>query len=142
MLTKQALIQEAVKWIGRPYSAAGTQECGANCLGVFGGILRNLGGLENLVAEIEKHAKYARPVRSGDLFRCLIASKYLETIRPRKMEPGNFLLIRFSGEPQHMAIITEPGIVLHASGLHKRVIRHGLPRDWKVVCEFKIVGLQ
>ncbi len=142
MLTKQALVQEAVKWIGRPYSASGTQECGANCLGVFGGILRNLGGLEGLVAEIEKHAKYARPIHSGQLFRLLTTSKYLETIRPKRLETGNFLLIRFAGEPQHMAIITEPGIVLHASGPHKRVIQHGLPRDWKIVCEFKIIGLQ
>ncbi len=141
MPTKQALIQEALKWIDRPYKASGTQECGANCLGVFGGILRNLGGLEGLVGEIEKHAKYAKPIRSGEFLKLLIESEYLETVSPRKMETSNFLLLRVGGEPQHMAIITEPGIVLHASGTYGRVIRHGLPRFWKIVCEFKIVGL-
>lgn len=141
MTTTKDILQEALKWEGRPYKASGAQECGANCLGVFGGILRNVGGLEDLVAEIEKHAKYAKPIRSGEFLRLLVASEFLETIRPPKFVVGNFLLLHVGKEPQHMAIITEPGIVLHASSAHGRVIRHGLPKSWRIACEFRIVGL-
>ncbi len=142
MTTTKAVIEEALIWIGSPYKSSGAQECGANCLGVFGGILRNIGSLEGLVAEIEHHAKYAKPIRSGEFLRLLIASDYLETIRPLEYKVGDFLLMRVRDEPQHMALITEPGIVLHASSLHGRVIRHGLPKNWRPSCEFRIVGLQ
>jgi len=93
---------------------------------------------EDLADEIEVHARYARQYGPGQLLKGLIESEHLETIRPPKFIPGNLIITKVQGEPRHLALITEPGVVLHASVLHKRVVRHGLPANWRVVCEFKV----
>ncbi len=103
--------------------------------------MRNLGGLEDIVEEIERYASYAKQRRPGDLLRNLVASPHLEVIRPAKFNTGNLIITRFQGDPRHLALVTEPGIILHASQMHKRVIRQGLPRDWNVVAEFRIKRL-
>ncbi len=142
MPTREALIKEALSWVGRPYKPSGAQENGANCLGCMVGILRNLGGLEDLVAEATPHVNYRRPVKSGELMRLLIASKHLVLIRPAKLEVGNLLLLRIQGEPQHLALLVEPRIVIHADAQRGRVIHHGLPDDWVIAAEFRIKGIE
>jgi len=141
MPTTRALIHEALQWEGRPYRASGSHESGANCLGIWGGILRNLGGLEDIVDEIEHYASYAKQRSRGDLLRNLVQSPHLEVIRPAKFIVGNLIITRFQGDPRHLALVTEPRVILHASQLHKRVIRQGLPSEWKVSCEFRIKRL-
>ncbi len=141
MTTRKEFIQEALKWIGRPYKPSGSQECGANCLGVFIGIARNVGGLEGLVAQAEKYADYAKQTKPREFLKRLVTSDYLEHIHPKKHDVGNLLLICIQGEPQHLVLLTEPGIILHASVGKKKVIQHGLPTEWKIAGEFRIKAL-
>ena len=141
MPTRTALISQARTWIDVPAIASGSQRCGVNCLGLFVGILRELGGFEVMVKEAEKHIGYKNPVTPNDLLRRLSSSKHLQIIRPPKLQPGNLMLFFNREGPQHLALVTEPEIILHAAQNKKKVIEHRIPAGWRVASEFKLVGI-
>lgn len=126
-------------WVGRPYRPAGARECGVNCLGLFVAILREAGGFEDLAAAAEPHAGFARPPKSGALLRGL--KDHLAGVPVENAGPGDLLLFRIGGEPQHLAILTEPGVILHADGVKGRVVEHRLPPGWRPVAAFRIPGV-
>jgi cell wall-associated NlpC family hydrolase len=129
-------IAAARTWEGRPYNASGAQACGANCLGLFVAIARGTGGLERLAAAAEPHVGHAKPPARSALLRALRV--HLDQVRPGDAKPGDLLLFNVSDEPRHLAILTEPNVILHADALHGRVVQHRLPRDWHPVAAFRI----
>lgn len=143
MPTTQDFIAETLKYQGVTYNAIGTQSCGANCLGIWALILSSLGGFDKLVLELEAGARYSRPTSTGELMRGMVRSNYLEDIRPIRKEVGHLLLFRVAGEPQHLALIVEPGIIFHADNdpTRRRTNVQGLPNDWPIAKEFRLVGL-
>ncbi len=137
--TRSDFIAAARAWEGRPYNASGAQACGANCLGLFVAIARDTSGLERLVTAAEPHVGHAKPPTRYALLRALRA--YLDEVPPRDAAPGDLLLFSAGAEPRHLAILTEPNMILHADALHGRVVQHRLPRDWRPVAAFRIQGL-
>ncbi len=142
MPTRTALISQARTWIDVPAIASGSQRGGVSCLGLPIGILRELGGFEMMVQEGEKHVGFKSPKAPGELLRNLTNSKYLRLIRPSQITPGNWLLLFTSDGPQHLALVTEPGIILHAAQAKKKVVEHLIPDGWRVASEFEIVGIK
>ena len=141
MLTRANLIKVAKTWIGVPVRPSGAQRMGVNCLGLFVGILREAGGFENIVIEAEKHVGFREPTYPGDFLRRLSNSKHVRIVRPSLLKEGNFILLLTRGTPQHLAFVTEPGIILHASIRKGKVIEHLLPTGWQSVAEFELIGL-
>lgn len=142
MPTRNELIVVARTWLDVPAIASGAERHGVNCLGLFIGILREVGGFEGMVEESTKHLGFRVPTSPGDLMRKLSGTKHLKSLpRPFKMEVGNLLLIFTRDGPQHLALITEPGVILHASQAKKKVVQHRIPEGWRVAAEFKLVGL-
>lgn len=142
MTTKEAFLQEARNSIGLPFNSQGAQECGVHCLGVFINIGRKFDDLHALVEEFEPYVGFTRPFEPGVMLRMMVASKHLEVVRPPKLEVANLLLIRFANEPQHLVLIIEPGIILHARGNpHNRVLDQGLPPEWSIALEVRIRAL-
>ena len=125
-----------------PVRPSGSQRVGVNCLGLFVGIIRELGGFEEMVTEAESHVGFSTPTSTGDFLRKMKASKHLKLVRPTKLRPGNFVLLFTRDGPQHLAIVTEPGVILHASSRKKKVVEHILPSAWQIAAEFEVVGLE
>ncbi len=141
MPTRSELIKTAKTWLDVPVRPSGSQRVGVNCLGLFVGVLREVGGLEEMVEEAEKHVGFKAPITPGDFLREMKASSYLKPVRPTRLRPGNFILLFTRDGPQHLAFVTEIGVILHASSRKKKVVEHLLPDDWRVAAEFEIVGL-
>ena len=141
MPTRVDLIKQAKTWVSVPVRPSGSQRVGCNCLGLFVGVIREVGGLEEMVLEAESHVGFRVPITPGDFLREMKASSFLRLVRPTELRPGNFVLLFTRDGPQHLAIITEPGVILHASARKKKVVEHLLPSGWRVAAEFEIVGL-
>lgn len=142
MTTRKALIREAREWISVPAIESGTHKNGVNCSGLFIGIARNVEGLQKIAAEAEPYSGFKNPMEPGGLLRMLSSTNRLRAVTPPILRPGNFVLFYAGKEPQHLTIVTEPGVILHASQIKKKVVEHGIPGDWRVAREFEIVGIE
>ncbi len=142
MTTRADLIKQAKTWVNSPVRPSGSQRVGVNCLGLFVGVLREAGGFADVVVEAEKHVGFKAPITPGDFLREMKASRHLRLIQPAELRPGNFVLLFTRDGPQHLAFVTEPGVILHASARKKKVVEHLLPAGWKVAAELEIVGLE
>lgn len=141
MPTRNELIAVAKTWIDVPAIASGAQRSGVNCLGLFVGIAREIGGLEDMVTEAEKHVGFRVPTTPSGLMKGLVKSNYLELVIPPTMSPGNLVLFFTRDGPQHLALVTEPGVIIHAAQVKKKVVEHLVPKGWRVAREFEIVGI-
>ena len=58
------------------------------------------------------------------------------------MLPGDLLLMRFAGEPQHLAVFTGETII-HAYQATGRVVEHSLDDKWRrrIVRVYRFVGV-
>lgn len=72
---------------------------------------------------------YPRRPSGGQLQIQLDMQKSIEKVTGTLL-PGDILLMRFSGEPQHLAIYTDPNII-HAYEAAGRVVEHILDTSWK-----------
>ena len=142
MPTRAELIAQARTWLGVPAIVGGSQRCGVNCLGIIVGILRELGSFEAMVEEMDKHVGFKKPTTPGDLLRKLLVSKHWKNIKPVKLQPGNLVLFFTLEGPQHLALITEPGVILHAAQNKKKVVEHLIPDGWRIAAEFELVGIE
>lgn len=142
MATRNELITQARTWLNVPAIASGAQRVGCNCLGLHVGYLRELGGFEELVEEAEKHVGMKRPVTPDDLMKKLVASAHVRNIRPIGLHVGNLVLFFTRDGPQHLTLVTEPKIVLHAAQIKKRVVEHLIPDGWRPAAEFEFVGIE
>jgi len=140
--TRKALIAVARTWIDVPAIASGAQRVGCNCLGLHVGYLRELGGFEKLVEEAEKHVGMRGPVTPNDLMKKLVQSTHVRNIRPIKLEVGNLVLFFTRDGPQHLTLITEPGVVFHAAQIKGKVVEHHIPKGWRPAAEFEFVGIE
>ena len=142
MPTRAALVSQARTWLDVPAIASGARRCGCICLGLHVGYLRELGGFESLVREAEGHVGMKAPVTPDDLMRKLSSSGRLKNIRPIVLGVGNLVLFFTVVGPQHLTLVTEAGIVLHASQIKKKVVEHLIPDDWRPAAEFSLVGIE
>lgn len=136
-----AFIAAARASLGTPYKAAGACESGANCLGLWAVVLRRV-GQEELARAVERHSGFAQPPARSALLRGLLAAPQLERIKPRRARPGDLLLFKVAGAPQHLALVTEPGMILHADAGAGRVVEHGRPPGWRAVAAFRLASGQ
>ena len=129
-------------WLDVPAIASGSQRAGCNCLGLHVGYLRELGDFDGMVEEAEKHVGMKGPVTPNDLMKRLVASTFVRNIRPIKLEPGNLVLFFTRDGPQHLTLVTEPDIVLHAAQAKGKVVEHYIPKAWRPAAEFEFVGIE
>ena len=143
MPTRNDLVSVSLLHKGELYLASGAQTCGMNCLGAFVLWLREA-GLADLADEAEPFVNYRRPIVPGDMLRRLCASKHLGLVRPKKLQAGNMILIRFVDDPQHVALVTTSHpytSVVHACGRVGEVLEQNIPPEWLISAEFRFLGL-
>jgi cell wall-associated NlpC family hydrolase len=124
-------------WIGVPWRNVGTRREGVNCLGLLVGAAREMGGLEDLVYKAEPYANFSRP--HGEMLRKM--KEHLGVIGMGEALPGDLALFRIGAEPQHVVLLTDPGMVVHSWKRAGRVREQPIMSDWSLSSVFRIEEL-
>ncbi len=112
---------------------------GVDCIGLVICVASDL-GLGDFSAE-----GYGR-LPTGGRLRAGLTDAF-DTVAIADMQPGDVVLMRFAGEPQHVAILSDMGGrlgMIHAHAAMRKVVEHGLDDVWRsrivAVFRFKEVG--
>jgi cell wall-associated NlpC family hydrolase len=136
----QAIVNCARSWLGTRFHHQGrlkrsaTHKGGVDCLGLLVGVAAELklaapdGSL--LIEADERH--YPHAPDTARLMRRL--AQLLRPVPPEQISPGDILLLRVDGSPQHLAIASGgpegPGII-HAYAPARAVVEHRLDAWWR-----------
>lgn len=95
----EQIAEVAETWIGSPFRWQGAQRCGCDCKGLCAGVARELGRPE--ADSVEALAgDYGGKVDAKRLKAGL--TRLFDQVTER--QPGDLLLLKFNGSPQHLAI--------------------------------------
>lgn len=110
---------------GRGLDCAGVIVCAARAVGLSGYDAAGYGRL---------------PV--GHALRAHLDAAGCAEIGLEQVRPGDVYLMRFDGDPQHLALVTDIGI-LHACGDIGRVVEHRLDAVWRarIVAALRLPGV-
>jgi cell wall-associated NlpC family hydrolase len=124
-MSAEDIIAAARECLGTPFRHQGREPGRAlDCLGVVVHVAR---------ARNHTHqdaAGYARTPAPGLLEAGLAGQVCLYRVPLVNMQPGDVLLMRFSREPQHLAVFTGEGII-HAYQAIGRCVEHRLDDKWR-----------
>ena len=122
-MTPEDIIAAARSAIGTPFRHQGREVGKAlDCAGLAIHVAATVG------AEYQDSPGYAARPSSGLLESALDAQSGLE--RVFEMQPGDMLLMRFMGDPQHLAIYAGETII-HAFAAGRKVCEHRLDDVWR-----------
>lgn len=125
MANRLDIVTEARKWVGVPYRHQGRSRTGVDCIGLAVLVVRDLGIMDY---DVDGYSR----VPSGRMMSRLLAEK-CAAVAFSKVEPGDLLHMAFSGQPQHVAIVsnTGPARIIHADAVIGRVVEHTLSENWR-----------
>ncbi len=111
---REAIIAEALSWIGTPYHhQASLKGVGADCLGVVRGVWRSVHGYD-----AEKPPAYSRDWAEAASEETLLAAagRHMRPIGIDQRQPGDVLIFRFRATvpAKHAGILTGPATFVHA----------------------------
>lgn len=114
------VVTAARLYLGCPYHHQGRSRYGIDCAGLVVAAYRELG------IELQDLPAYGRePWRDG--LRQTVELNFSLVDGPA--EPGDILLLRVRREPQHLAIVTDTGII-HAYASVGKVVETRLDKHW------------
>lgn len=114
------VVEAARRFLDTPYHHQGRTEHGIDCAGLVVAAYAQLG-----VILIDLPAYGREPWRDG-LRRCVEDNFQLVDREP---EPGDILLLRVRREPQHLAIVTDRGMI-HSYASVGKVVETNLGQRW------------
>lgn len=121
--TSQSLVDAARACLGTPFYHQGrVAGIGLDCIGVIIFALRAIG------FEVEDQDDYGREPEGTRLHDALIAHGF-EIVDA--IMPGDILLFRFNGEPQHVGMAVSTDTMVHAYAPIGRVVETGLGETWQ-----------
>lgn len=125
MANRTDIVFEARKWVGVPYRHQGRSRTGVDCIGLAVVVVRELGLMDY---DIDGYSR----VPSGRMMTRLMAER-LQTIDLADAQPGDLLHMAFTGQPQHVAIVSSdnPARIIHADAVAGRVVEHALDANWR-----------
>ena len=142
MVTRAQVVAEAREWLGtRWMHQQSLKGVACDCIGLVRGVAAQVGltppDFEQW-PEVRQFAGYSRRPDG----RLLTA---LDLFMERNTGPaqiGDVLLLRFDANPQHVAIVSDIGII-HAHASVRRVVEHRLDSVWqgRVVAAYSFRGL-
>ena len=132
MTTRAELVAAARAWLGtRWMHQASLRGVGADCIGLIVGVARDCGLPEAAAWAADPTSKgYGRAPDPAMLLAA--AERYLDPIPVDAAVAGDILLMRFTIEPQHFAIVSalEPRSIIHAYSGARKVVEHRLDELW------------
>lgn len=132
MTTRLEVIEQARKYLGVRFHHQGRNSAGLDCAGL---VVRVAHDLE--LSSFDSR-DYGREPNAGMLKSVMESNMD----RVRKYVPGDVVLMRFNKEPQHLAIVTELGII-HAYAQARKVVEHSLDTVWlsRIIAAYSFRGL-
>lgn len=131
-MTPEAIIAAARAEIGTPFRHQGRASGkGLDCAGLVCHVASAVG------AEYVDQQGYARRPSNGLLESALDGQPCLERIALPEIQPGDVLLMKFSGDPQHLAIYIGRSEVYQAEGIvhawlqARKVAENRLTDEWR-----------
>jgi NlpC/P60 family putative phage cell wall peptidase len=140
MTSRSAIVAEARRWLGTRWQHQGrTLGHGVDCIGLVLEVARACGLTDLSISE------YARRGGGGLLHAGLI--EHMQPVGLESIQPADVLLMRFDGQPQHVALVTDhpAGLgVIHAYLQARKVVEHRLDDIWRgrTLAAFAFKGLQ
>jgi NlpC/P60 family putative phage cell wall peptidase len=137
-MTPADIIAAARACLGTPFRHQGRLPgIGLDCAGVAVEVARALG-----CAPLDVSG-YGRTPAAGQLEAVLDAQPDLERVDREDRQPGDILLMRFTGEPQHLAILTDEGTMIHSYEAVGTCCEHRLSAVWaaRVVRVYRFRGV-
>lgn len=128
-MMRASVIVSAHWWIGTPWKhQASLRGIGTDCIGLIVGVARELGihGAKEFAADTEI-AGYGREPKPDMLEAA--CDRYLDPCADPK--PGDILLLKFTAEPQHFAIISQPDYMIHAYAQARKVVENRIDDVWR-----------
>lgn len=142
MTTRQDIVTEARSWIGtRWMHQQSLKGAACDCIGLVRGVAMNVGLLPADFATRPEATQFSGYGRRPD--GRLIRALNLFMDRSQTLDIGNVLLMRFDQNPQHVAIVSDIGII-HAHASARRVVEHRLDDLWaqRIVAIYSFRGVQ
>lgn len=136
-MNRQRIVEEAREWIGTPYVHQGrVKGVGVDCAGLIIGVGKNLGLMDKDFDYIQ-YTMSPDPAKMGGLL-----SKNLLKIELSEASMGDIYWIRFANHPQHLAIISDKGII-HSYNNVGKAVEHRINRMWsgKIHAAFSYRGM-
>ena len=131
------VITAARTYLGVPFRHQGrTPPLALDCAGLFVVVCRDLG------LPVDDEQGYARTPYKGLLEQAIARQPFLARVPTHEMREGDVPLLRFAGEPQHIAIHAGDTMI-HAYEHSGRVVEHRLADVWRarVVHAYRFEGL-
>lgn len=139
-MTADDIITTARTAIGVPFRHQGRSLRGLDCVGLLVFVCDRLG-----VSVADREGYPERPSNGllEGAFSEHVASGVLQRIEVTKMQPGDFLMMRFVREPQHLAILAGETII-HSYMTVKQVCEHRLDSKWRsrVIAVYRLAGIE
>lgn len=124
-MTEADVIQLARAQLGTPFKHQGrVPGLALDCAGLFVVVASALG------LQVLDEQGYGRNPWHGLLEQCIARQPFLREVPKGEMRSGDVLLMRFTGEPQHIAIHAG-ATVIHAYESVGRVVEHRLADVWR-----------
>jgi NlpC/P60 family putative phage cell wall peptidase len=145
MIERQAIVDEARRWLGTKWKhQASLRGVGADCIGFVAGVAMAVGVAEATAWRDNpaSHQYGRQPDALALLEACAI---YLEPAPVEGAQLGDVLVMRFTIEPQHFALVSalDPTYIIHAYAQARRVVEHRLDSKWsaRVVRAYRFRGV-
>ena len=119
---RNELVRIARTWLGVPFAHQGRNRAGVDC----GGLLIVVGreaGLEIIEPDAYSMSPDPAVIRTSLLAHC-------DPIQISDAQPGDVYWISFAGEPRHVALASDIGII-HAWASPKKVVEHRVDEQWR-----------
>jgi cell wall-associated NlpC family hydrolase len=135
MTTRQQIIDEARTWLNVRWVHQGRSRAGVDCIGI---VIKVAHALDIFTFDTFDYSRQPDPNRLRELI-----GEHMDKIMINDARIGDVLLMRFEREPQHVAFVTDAGI-LHAYAQVRRVVEHGFDDIWRsrVVGAYRYRGLE
>lgn len=138
-MTQDDIITVARSALGIPFRHQGRSEAGLDCAGLL------IYVAARLCVECVDVSGYSRRPSGGQLEEALennVKRGTLERISPDQMQSGDFLMMRFGKDPQHLAILSGDNII-HSYLQVGKVCEHRLDDVWRarIVRIYRLAGV-
>lgn len=141
MTLGQEIVREARKWLGTPFHHQGRlcgdgikqPRGGVDCLGLLIGAADGAGAMAEGKAFSEFDSREYGHLPDANALQGVLQN-LLECVELQDIQSGDVLLMRFDGNPQHLAIVTdyEGGFgIIHAFAPARKVIEHMFDESWE-----------
>jgi cell wall-associated NlpC family hydrolase len=133
---KEAILAAARSCLDTPFKHQGRiAGVGLDCAGLAVHVLNSLS------LPLIDIKGYGRIPNEGALKRIMDMQPSLESIHVEESAPGDFLLIRVSREPSHIAIQSSDDGIIHAYEQVGRTCEHRMDNHWRknVVAAYRVI---